>query len=935
MILALRKMLGVMLLLSATVLFAQPDFGPYTDDANTVLLLHFDDDLSDASSVGNTAQTVGSVTFSSTEARFGSAVYLDNSGTFPAYTGDDSAYYADATPTFPNGSFIQVLPNGALDLDGDWTIEFWFKPVDAQPANATSGWSKNADIISKKDPDGAYNYFVRYRSRNWYTEGHRFTFGYTDDNRGNVHWDGMTEVGNVTLEAPGPPLDVASFTDGQSAPVEDRYDWYHVTYQRDATNHWYALATHDASGNLVYYKGEKLPVGMDKRDEYLFWQYHPGEGAVMTGSGSDTLVIGGGNGSWPHCYIDELRISNVVRPINNVPPLAQTLSDVYRPSMRGYSFLSFPEEVQRAAPEDPDRPPALNGPDGGVWHWEWSNWQQPGRDGGTGMQGTSPIPNQYDDQAGYEIRLESLIPGRPGAVTDATINYHARTQPLNDRLPKDTTPWSQVAMSLQADGKTWVGTIPQQPSKSIVEYWIATRAENNDDLSVELGTYHDMFHTAYLAPRFDPGGFTQSRGQKDTYFRFMVVPRNAKLIHLTFDGSDPIEDVSEFANPGRIDGSITFPDDVPEGDFAPADNFASARFDGQNVPGFIDFVDADHFNTRSFTITHWAKIDTFLGGNFIQVHHSGGRWQDQQPNYTEQGRWQNKWWVNHGTTGAPQPGGQNTIEHYTYAQGEFPNAFEGATINNPNNHWARNTTVGDINIEWLEPGKWYKIINAARWNDVPDLAHTPEGLHMSYGGISGGQLPDASRTEDFYVQQIIDEDGTRWWYRMLPMRVPPSALEGPFRVGHRGDDESQPFFAGNVDELIWWNYFRGPDEDPDLWAFAADSNAGAIVPVSIEDRDGDGTIPLVFALQQNYPNPFNPTTNIDFSIPKLQDVELAVYDILGRRVKTLISRKLSPGTYSITWDGTNIFGTRAASGMYFYRLDGENKSVTRKMLLMK
>lgn len=160
-------------------------------------------------------------------------------------------------------------------------------------------------------------------------------------------------------------------------------------------------------------------------------------------------------------------------------------------------------------------------------------------------------------------------------------------------------------------------------------------------------------------------------------------------------------------------------------------------------------------------------------------------------------------------------------------------------------------------------------------------------------------------------------------------------MEGPFRIGHRGDDESQPFFTGNVDELIFYNYFRGPDEDPDLWAFAADNNAGAIPTVGIVDDIADGTIPLTFALDQNYPNPFNPTTTIDFAVPKLQDIELAIYDILGRRVKTLVSRQLTPGTYSVVWDGTNLSGTRAASGMYFYRLDGENKSITKKMLLLQ
>lgn len=85
-----------------------------------------------------------------------------------------------------------------------------------------------------------------------------------------------------------------------------------------------------------------------------------------------------------------------------------------------------------------------------------------------------------------------------------------------------------------------------------------------------------------------------------------------------------------------------------------------------------------------------------------------------------------------------------------------------------------------------------------------------------------------------------------------------------------------------------------------------------------------------FSLNQNYPNPFNPTTKIGFSIPKSNYVDLRVYDILGREVKTLLSQQLTVGEYEIDFDAKNL-----ASGMYYYRLQsGDNVSV-KKMTLVK
>ncbi|MBE2216715.1 MAG: SBBP repeat-containing protein [Ignavibacteria bacterium] len=89
-------------------------------------------------------------------------------------------------------------------------------------------------------------------------------------------------------------------------------------------------------------------------------------------------------------------------------------------------------------------------------------------------------------------------------------------------------------------------------------------------------------------------------------------------------------------------------------------------------------------------------------------------------------------------------------------------------------------------------------------------------------------------------------------------------------------------------------------------------------------------IPGVFSLSQNYPNPFNPVTNIEFSVPKSTFVKLAVFDVSGRELETLVSQNMTAGTYKADWDASKY-----SSGVYFYRLETEGFSKTSKMILVK
>jgi len=98
--------------------------------------------------------------------------------------------------------------------------------------------------------------------------------------------------------------------------------------------------------------------------------------------------------------------------------------------------------------------------------------------------------------------------------------------------------------------------------------------------------------------------------------------------------------------------------------------------------------------------------------------------------------------------------------------------------------------------------------------------------------------------------------------------------------------------------------------------------------VSIED-EGSG-IPQEFTLAQNYPNPFNPTTTIGYQLPQQSEVRLEVFDMIGRRVATLVDETMQAGHHRVEFKASNL-----ASGIYFYRMAAGDEVMMRKLTLIK
>ncbi|MFH1374079.1 MAG: FlgD immunoglobulin-like domain containing protein, partial [bacterium] len=99
--------------------------------------------------------------------------------------------------------------------------------------------------------------------------------------------------------------------------------------------------------------------------------------------------------------------------------------------------------------------------------------------------------------------------------------------------------------------------------------------------------------------------------------------------------------------------------------------------------------------------------------------------------------------------------------------------------------------------------------------------------------------------------------------------------------------------------------------------------------------DDESETPQSFHLSQNYPNPFNPVTTIDYSLSERSHVEIAIFNLLGQKVRTVVDQSKQAGQYQTEWDGRDESGQPVASGVYFSSMKTGNSVTSRKMLLLK
>jgi len=187
--------------------------------------------------------------------------------------------------------------------------------------------------------------------------------------------------------------------------------------------------------------------------------------------------------------------------------------------------------------------------------------------------------------------------------------------------------------------------------------------------------------------------------------------------------------------------------------------------------------------------------------------------------------------------------------------------------------------------------------------------------------------PDAGHTR--VAREIVHS----FFDQIIPLRLPetipedtiPQLNELDEKTGWLGDRETYeikfyPEYAEDKSLACWFQNEKNAKE----WQNFVQGKP--FPQVSIINYD----LPEKSELFQNYPNPFNPSTTIEFTLPKSDFTTLKVYNILGKEVATLVSKKLNQGHHTQTWNASNF-----ASGVYYYRIQAGNFIQTRKMIYLK
>ena len=148
----------------------------------------------------------------------------------------------------------------------------------------------------------------------------------------------------------------------------------------------------------------------------------------------------------------------------------------------------------------------------------------------------------------------------------------------------------------------------------------------------------------------------------------------------------------------------------------------------------------------------------------------------------------------------------------------------------------------------------------------------------------------------------------------------------------------------NMEIRIWDNDEETIYKGAEILTFNPDDMIGSVVqPLIIQKTllgiGDEGFIPEEFMLSQNYPNPFNPITKIGFGVPEISTVNIIIYDIMGRQIKTLLNNEMEPGYQVVIWNGTNQQSKPVSSGMYFVVMEGQgltkNFRDVKKMMMLK
>ena len=269
--------------------------------------------------------------------------------------------------------------------------------------------------------------------------------------------------------------------------------------------------------------------------------------------------------------------------------------------------------------------------------------------------------------------------------------------------------------------------------------------------------------------------------------------------------------------------------------------------------------------------------------------------------------------------------------NWTPQNSSFPDIISDVDFVDSLYGWAATYASGAIEttiIKTTDGGDFWELVNVPMLIPFPlfsvDFIDRNTGwavgyLEIIYKSIDGGNnwFEQQSWTSEMHLYSVSFADEQNGW-----------AVGVGGVIDHTSDSgNTWNAQSSGTTNILWDVYFVNPTTG---WAVG---DNGLILkyttPVSVEDRESDPT-PNQFSLEQNFPNPFNPSTTIEFSIPESGNVKLKVFNFLGEAVAVLMDEYMDTGSYKINFNASEL-----PSGIYFYKIDVNNHSSVKKMILLK
>ncbi len=280
--------------------------------------------------------------------------------------------------------------------------------------------------------------------------------------------------------------------------------------------------------------------------------------------------------------------------------------------------------------------------------------------------------------------------------------------------------------------------------------------------------------------------------------------------------------------------------------------------------------------------------------------------------------------------------------------------------------WSRNLlSDGDAMLlaDWLDSGGklWMIGDNLASWIDglgspaaqnLMDLCGV-QFVAPSYYDLTGGMYGEGTNNPPVIcIDPMIFSNGWSFYLAKDPeidntfdvieaKETGRNVIEYPESGGFQyyAGVSNETYTGESWGKTVWfgfsWESIREMGADSPMARNLITRDIFQWLGIPVADITGGENIPLADRLWQNWPNPFNPSTQIRFGVRLRGHVRIDIFDVAGRLVKTLLDENMDAGIHRVSWDGKNQAGTRATSGVYFYKIKANGFEKSKKMVLLR